>query len=125
MSICACDFVYEKERIEVLFKEDEGCTWYFGVIKKIHYHGEDEYGAFVECDIDYDDGDEETETRLYDCDYNLDKPDTWRFATNMDDTIIAIEETRKMISPVNYFLIFLISLLTCILYSAYEKSISS
>ena len=77
-------FIKIGKELEVRFfgVDDDEYKWYKGVVSDIVSFGNDEHGGFIECDIDYEDGEKEKRTRLYNKDYNSESVqyvDTWRF----------------------------------------------
>lgn len=101
----ACDhiqpslFVKEGEKIEVVFlNEEEEPSWYKGVVTKVDHYGKDNHGEYVECDVDYEDGETVTDTRFYDCDFNDETSlDAWRFSSSLTRVIETLDDTKKEI----------------------------
>lgn len=77
--------------------DDDRMDWYKGVVTKVNKYGEDRFGCYVECNIQYDDGELVKNHRLYDTDYG---DEVWRFDTkyrelieHLFDTVNLFEET--------------------------------
>jgi hypothetical protein len=80
MQIHPIKFIKPKTELEVAFIFDDELEWFKGIVRKVNFYGYDEKGRFVNCWIDYNDGESVTDAFLYDCDFNL-QPcyDAWRF----------------------------------------------
>lgn len=76
-------YVKTGEYIKAIFlEEDDTMKWYNGRISRVHRRDKDQDGAFVECNILYDDGELTRKARLYDKDFAASKSmDAWRFAS--------------------------------------------
>lgn len=95
-------FVTKGEKVEVLFmNEDDNPSWYKGIVMEIHHSGEDDYGTYVECEVEYEDGEVIKDSRFYDCDFNnSDSLDTWKFSNMVTMLIESLDETRREIDRV-------------------------
>lgn len=116
MTVSPSNFVVVDERVEVLFDEDQ---WFVGTISKVHDYCEDDDGPYVLCDITYADGTIGENTRLYDYEFNEDLIYGWRFASNMNQVLQAmdaIEESIPVPSPSLMF-IGLFTLAICYVYN--------
>ena len=75
-------FIKVGTELEVRFIDSENDTykWYGGIVSNVSSFGNDDNGGFVECDIDYKDGECEKKARLYDKDFHNDNSeDSWKF----------------------------------------------
>lgn len=98
MTTSVSRFLVNGSEIEVRFVDPENpdhLRWYCGVVKKVRYGG-DANGAYAECDVFYEDGEQVKEQRLYDDDFG---DELWKFDTplsnlikNMKDEIEALED---------------------------------
>ena len=90
-------FVKVGEKVEVVFlNSDDVPSWYKGIIVRVDHHGKDSHGNYVECDVDYEDGESVTDTRFYDCDFNDENSlDAWRFSNSLTQVIEALDDTRR------------------------------
>jgi hypothetical protein len=87
MHVYPTKFIKPKTELEVAFassdREDE-IEWYKGTVKRLNFYGHDNKGRFVNCRIDYDDGETVPDAFFYDCDFNMKlKNDSWRFVGNI------------------------------------------
>lgn len=89
-------FISIGENIEVLFMNKENQpVWYKGIIKDNIIYGYDKYGTYVDCDIQYEDGEFVYNARFYDCDFNnTDSLDTWKFSNIVTKLIESLDETK-------------------------------
>ncbi len=79
-------FIKNGAELEIKFVDadnNDTLKWYKGVVSNVISFGNDDDGGFIECDIDYDDGEVEKLKRLYDKDFNNENPDSWRIVGNI------------------------------------------
>jgi hypothetical protein len=83
----------------VKFKNDDEEYQYFpGRVKHINYFGKDERGGYINCYITYEDGEEVSESFLYNQDFeNPDSDDGWKFASNVSLLIKYMVESHQEI----------------------------
>lgn len=82
-SISMSDYVKKGVNIEALYDDpvnDGEKKWFIGVITKVHKHGKDDCGKYVECDVLYDDDEKVENWRFYDDEYG---DDNWRFSSHL------------------------------------------
>ena len=80
MQVHPIKFIKPKTEIEAAFIYDDKLTWFKGTVRRLNFYGHDEKGRFVNCWIDYDDGESIQDAFFYDCDFNLNsQEDAWRF----------------------------------------------
>ena len=84
------------QAIEVIFLEDDKPRWYKGLVKGVDHYGEDNNGTYVECKVEYEDGEVVDDARFYDCDYDNDESlDSWRFSSSMNDVLESLNEIKN------------------------------
>jgi hypothetical protein len=83
------------QSVDVVFLEDDKSKWYKGLVKNVNHYGEDNNGTYVECKVEYEDGDIVDDARFYDCDFeNDDSLDSWRFSSSLNDVLEALDEVK-------------------------------
>jgi hypothetical protein len=81
--------------VEVVFLEDDKPKWYKGLVQSVDHSGEDNNGTYVECKVEYEDGEVVDDARFYDCDFENDESlDSWRFASSLNDVLEALDEVK-------------------------------
>ena len=91
-------FVCPGEKIEAVFLDDDKKKWYKGTVVKVNKYSEDKYGRYVECKVEYEDGEVVDDARFYDCDFNdSESSDAWRFTPTLTRVIEALDETKREI----------------------------
>lgn len=78
-------FIKQGSELEVRFiGEDDKLQWYRGIVQKVHRFGEDDVGAYVDCDVLYEDGEHVTHAVFYSKDFDEENTlDAWRFSGNI------------------------------------------
>lgn len=80
MQVHPIKFIKPKTEIEAAFFYGDELQWFKGTVRKLNFYGHDEKGRFVNCWIDYNDGETVPDAFFYDCDFNLNiRGDAWRF----------------------------------------------
>jgi hypothetical protein len=83
MQVHPIKFIKPKTELEVAFAsgdDPDEIEWYKGTVRHLNFYGHDNKGRFVNCWIDYDDGESVPDAFFYDCDFNIKlKDDAWRF----------------------------------------------
>ena len=89
-------FVQKNETVEVMFMENDVPRWYKGVVTDVNHRGKDAYEHYVECAVQYDDGEFVPDARFYDCDFNNpESTDSWRFPTSLTGVLTILDKTQK------------------------------
>lgn len=83
------------QHVEAIFIENDKPKWYKGYVKNVNHFGEDNHGTYVQCEVEYEDGDVFEDVCFYDCDYeNEESLDSWRYTTSLNDIIAALKEVK-------------------------------
>jgi hypothetical protein len=83
------------QHVEAIFMENDKPKWYKGYVKNVNHFGEDNHGTYVQCEVEYEDGDVFEDVCFYDCDYeNEESLDSWRYTTSLNDIIAALNEVK-------------------------------
>ena len=87
MEVYPIKFIKSKTELEVAFAStdhDDEIEWYKGTVRHLNFYGHDNKGCFVNCWIDYADGETVPDAFLYNCDFNMKLTnDAWRFVGNI------------------------------------------
>ena len=83
MQVHPIKFIKPKTEVEVAFASGDNpdeIEWYKGTVRRLNFYGHDNKGRFVNCWVDYDDGESVPDAFFYDSDFNIKlKDDSWRF----------------------------------------------
>jgi len=91
MTTSVSRFLVKGSEIEVRFVDPDNpdhLRWYCGTVEKVRYGG-DANGAYAECDVLYEDGEQVKEQRLYDDDFG---DELWKFDTPLSNLIKAMRD---------------------------------
>lgn len=83
------------QHVEAIFLEDDKPKWYKGTVKSVDHYGEDNHGTYVECEVEYEDGEVLEDARFYDCDFENDESlDSWRYSSSLNDILETLDEVK-------------------------------
>lgn len=94
-------FIKNGTELEIQFIDADNydtLKWYKGIVSNVVSFGNDENGSFIECDIEYDDGEIEKRSRLYDKEFNNEGVDSWKFVGNITLLLSFLMQNNREIS---------------------------
>lgn len=101
-------FLTPSTKVLVKFKNDDQYEYFPGVVTKINHYGKDANGGYINCSIDYDDGETVSDSQLYNNDFDENTEDSWKFDSNISYLIkymvksnAEITQLREIVNTLN------------------------
>jgi hypothetical protein len=97
MEIKPVYFITPNSEVQIKYKDEKDeYVYYSGLVKCVNNYGTDEIGSYVNCSIDFDDGESVPESLLYNKDFeNINSDETWKFKSNISLLVKYVVEHNK------------------------------